>query len=85
MNWEAIGAIAELLGAVGVSLSLVYLAVQVRHNSYLRWPGAQAWWKVRKVAYTQEFQRFLEGSEPPPAPIRTTEQLRTGVHGLTPE
>jgi len=26
MNWDAIGAIAELLGAVGVIASLVYLA-----------------------------------------------------------
>jgi hypothetical protein len=26
MNWEAIGAVAELLGALGVIISLVYLA-----------------------------------------------------------
>ena len=29
MNWDAIGAIAELLGAVGVIASLVYLARQI--------------------------------------------------------
>ena len=34
MNWEAIGAIAELLGAVGVIASLVYLATQIRANSH---------------------------------------------------
>ena len=33
MNWEAIGAIAELAGAVGVIVSLVYLAVQIRVNT----------------------------------------------------
>ncbi len=33
MNWEAIGAIAELLGAIGVILSLAYLAVQIRQNT----------------------------------------------------
>ena len=33
MNWEALGAIAELLAAVGVILSLIYLAVQIRHGS----------------------------------------------------
>jgi len=33
MNWEAIGAVAELLGAVGVILSLLYVAVQVRHGT----------------------------------------------------
>ncbi len=31
MNWEAIGAIAELLGSLAVFLTLIYLAVQVRH------------------------------------------------------
>ena len=30
MNWDAIGAIAETLGAVGVIASLVYLAGQIR-------------------------------------------------------
>jgi hypothetical protein len=33
VNWEAIGAAAELLGAGGVILSLFYLASQIRHNS----------------------------------------------------
>jgi hypothetical protein len=32
MNWDAIGAIAELLGAIGVIASLVYLAMQIRHS-----------------------------------------------------
>jgi hypothetical protein len=31
VNWEAIGAIAELLGSLAVFLTLIYLAVQVRH------------------------------------------------------
>jgi hypothetical protein len=33
VNWEAIGAVAELLGATGVIISLVYLANQLRSNS----------------------------------------------------
>jgi len=33
MNWEAMGAIGEILGAVGVIVSLVYLALQIRQNS----------------------------------------------------
>ena len=33
MNWEAIGALAELAGAVGVVLTLVYLSVQLRQNT----------------------------------------------------
>ncbi|MGD8416681.1 MAG: hypothetical protein PVH91_06455 [Pseudomonadales bacterium] len=33
MSWEAIGAIGEALGAVGVILTLAYLAVQIRQNT----------------------------------------------------
>lgn len=33
MDWAAVGAIAELLGALGVILSLLYLATQVRDNT----------------------------------------------------
>lgn len=33
MNWDAVGAIAEMLGALGVILSLAYLAVQIRQNT----------------------------------------------------
>ena len=33
MNWDALGAIAELLGAVAVFLTLAYLTIQVRQNS----------------------------------------------------
>jgi hypothetical protein len=32
MNWDAIGAIAELLGAIAVLATLVYLARQIRQN-----------------------------------------------------
>ena len=31
MNWEAIGAVGEVLGAIAVVITLGYLAVQVRH------------------------------------------------------
>lgn len=33
MNWDAIGAVAELLGGIGVIASLVYLSVQIRQNT----------------------------------------------------
>ena len=32
MNWDAIGAIAESLGALAVIISLIYLAAQVRQT-----------------------------------------------------
>jgi len=33
MNWSAIGAVGEILGAVAVMVSLLYLAIQLRHNT----------------------------------------------------
>ena len=33
MNWDAISAVGEILGAVAVVISLVYLATQIRQNS----------------------------------------------------
>ena len=35
MEWDAIGAIAELIAAVAVVISLIYIAIQVRGNSEL--------------------------------------------------
>ena len=33
MNWDAIGAIAELVGAIAVVATLIYVGVQVRQNT----------------------------------------------------
>jgi len=33
MNWDAIGAVGEIVGATAVVVSLIYLAVQVRQNT----------------------------------------------------
>ncbi len=33
MNWEAVGAVGEMAGAIGVIVTLVYLALQIRSNA----------------------------------------------------
>ena len=33
MNWDAVGAIAELFAAIGALAALIYLALQLRHNT----------------------------------------------------
>ena len=33
MNWDAIGAVGEIVGALGVLVTLVYLATQIRDNT----------------------------------------------------
>lgn len=55
MNWEALGAIAELCGAVAVVATLVYLAVQVRQNSRL----IEASLAESHVAAANELPRLL--------------------------
>ena len=55
MNWEAIGAIAELGGALGVILSLAYLAVQIRHNTAQMESTARA---ARGAAYQDALSNY---------------------------
>jgi hypothetical protein len=33
MNWQAIGAVGELIGGIAVVLSLIYIAIQMRQNT----------------------------------------------------
>ncbi len=54
MNWEALGALAESVGAVGVIATLIYLAVQVRHNTRA----------VRAATYDSFVGQFREWNEP---------------------
>jgi hypothetical protein len=34
MDWNAVGAIGEIVGAIAVFLTLVYLAIQIRQNTH---------------------------------------------------
>lgn len=44
MNWDAVSAVAEILGAIAVFVTLVYLAIQVRQNSSnLKANAVQSW------------------------------------------
>src|SRR5262245_19199499 len=43
MNWDAIGAVSELLSAIGVIVTLAYLALQIRQsNKIASWQSHQA-------------------------------------------
>jgi len=33
MNWDAVGAVGEIVGALAVFLTLAYLAIQIRQNT----------------------------------------------------
>ena len=55
LNWEAIGAVGEIVGATAVVVSLAYLALQLRVNS--RAIKFESELKIR--TYNAEFQKIL--------------------------
>ena len=55
MNWEAIGAVAELSAAIGVIASLLYVATQVRYSN--RASSIQA--KLENTRFLTEFNDLL--------------------------
>lgn len=41
MNWEAVSAISEIVGAIAVVVSLIYVAAQIRQNTKMMRSGAK--------------------------------------------
>jgi len=76
MNWEALTAIGQLVAAVGVIASVLYLAIQVRHKTirdedwfevravmriWLHGAGCRAWWAgYGHKMFAGEFVNFVE-------------------------
>lgn len=89
MNWEAIAAIGEAVGAAGVIASLVYLAVQIRQNSQsVRRAGARQTGERNAVAlraladYSELFSGDFMGLDRVPeldAPQRTRFDMIFGM------
>jgi len=59
MNWEATGAISELIGAIAVVVTLAYLAVQIRQNSKALYSSTRF-----EIAKTQMDINFLLAQHP---------------------
>jgi hypothetical protein len=53
MNWEALGAIGEIVGAVAVIATLGYLAVQIRQNTQSLRAGAFQQYRERQDELTR--------------------------------
>jgi hypothetical protein len=60
MNWEAIGAVAQMVAAVAVVMSLVYLSIQIRHNSQQVEAQVKALNAASLNAIENTFTRFRE-------------------------
>lgn len=74
MNWEALGAIAEAVGAAGVIATLAYLAIQIRANTAAL--SAQARHSITDLAlqiamfradHAEAYARIDAGGDPSPA------------------
>lgn len=60
MNWDAIGAIGEVIGALGVIITLAYLALQIRQNTTMMRANV----KQSQTTVTQNLmQVWLDNSE----------------------
>jgi len=60
MSWEAIGAIGELVGAISVLLTLLYLAKQIKENSKLLTTSV---YQTAVDGYNDMASMFLENPE----------------------
>jgi hypothetical protein len=57
MNWEAISAVSEIIGATAVIITLAYLAVQIRQNTQM---NASA---LRQSFYDYTTRQMLHGTD----------------------
>lgn len=75
MNWEAVGAVGEIIGAAVVMVSVVYLALQVKHaNAQVEQTNLQA----QGTAYADWFNGWNEILKGWAADESTIEALRIG-------
>ena len=64
MNWEAVGAISEVIASLAVVITLAYLAIQIRQNNVLSKEQAHNHVLLNQTSY---FDRLAEN----PALVRT--------------
>ena len=59
MNWEAIGAVGEIVGALAVLVTLVYLAMQIRQNTKAK-PNPKNLTATREEKYKTAIQMWSD-------------------------
>ena len=67
MNWEAVGAVGEIGGAIGVIATLVYLSIQLRQNTralqasgYEHWNSISSSFSDFTARYAKELSEIQE-------------------------
>jgi hypothetical protein len=71
MNWDAISAVGEIIGAVAVVVSLIYVAAQIRQNTQMaRSTAKQSLTEAthgviyKAMDYSTEWVKLMTGEEP---------------------
>jgi hypothetical protein len=90
VNWNAIGAFAEILGAAGVIVSLLYLGAQIRSNTRAMKAGAgfdatHSWASTNEMAaanWSDELFESVIRSFDPSASHTDFSDLETGRIGI---
>ncbi len=82
MNWDAIGAIAELLGAVGVIASLVYLATQIRQSRTQMGQNTTALRASSQQAVSENLNELLVRATSDPENLRVVSLGMTDITSL---
>jgi len=72
MNWEAIGAVGEIVGAVAVVGTLAYLAMQIRQSNTAASISA-------KLEMTRQYSDFMDGLLENPELARTFREGSAGI------
>jgi hypothetical protein len=73
MNWDAIGAIGEIVAAAAVLITLIYLAVQIRQNT-------NQMERSDRAARGQSYQDLLTGLQSHLAPLALDESTSDLFH-----
>ena len=58
MNWDAIGAVGEVGGAIGVVVTLIYLAGQLRQNTNALRSASYEHWNDISSSFTDFYARY---------------------------
>jgi len=89
MNWDAIGAIGEIVGAIAVVVSIIYLSIQIRSNTKTERArasfDASSSWSIHNEWVSQLPDEFIEAfmllaeDEPDLESIPYTTVIKIGV------
>ena len=71
MNWEAISAVSEIVGAIAVVISLIYVATQIHQNTrMMRSAAKQSLTETtqnliyKAIDYSEEWVKLMTGDDP---------------------